>query len=546
MKIAPYLLQVNSAIIVPASEVFMGEREHWGSKIGVILAVAGSAVGLGNFLRFPVKAATYGGGAFMVPYLIALLLLGIPLGWMEWTLGRYASQHGHGTGPGLLDKMVRKPWAKYAGSLGLFAPSFISFYYVFIQSWLLAFAWYSLTGELMDAVRAGTVSQFFGNYILLKSSLGPVPAALAFFVLTFVINYTVLASGVRKGIERLNRIAMPLLLIMGLGLMVRVLTLPGMSAGLAYMWNPDFSALYNPRVWIEASGQVFFTLSIGIGIILCYSSYLKRGQDLVLSSLTASATNTFAEVILGGTIVIPLAVVLYGADISAVAKMGTFGLGFQTMPMVFGKLPLASLLQFVWFLMLFLAGITSAISIMQPLVSFCEDDLRLSRSRSILAVGLFTLAGSLLAVFGLAAGAVDEMDFWGGSLLLVVVGTVQAFLFAHLLRDEGWKLMLEGSHLRVPLWMRFTMKWITPFYLLAMLVAWVFTDGWAVITLRNVEAGATVTFLGMTCNQVGFIWATRAFLVAVVLFINGVVWYAWKSGRANRGRTTYHEQEVLS
>ena len=291
----------------------MKQRENWGSRLGVILAVAGSAVGLGNFLRFPVKAATYGGGAFMIPYLIAIVFLAIPLAWMEWTLGRYAAIHGHGTGPGLLDKMFKKPWAKFAGSFGLFAPTFISFYYVFIQSWLLAFAWYSLNGQLLNAVQSNTITSFFGDFIMLNTKIGPIPAAIFFFVITFLANFSVLAFGVRRGIERLNKYAMPLLLLMGVGLLIRVLTIPGIEAGLAYMWNPDFSALTNPRVWIEASGQVFFTLSIGIAVILCYASYVKKDEDLVLSSLSAVGTNTFAEVILSGTIVVPLAMILYGA-----------------------------------------------------------------------------------------------------------------------------------------------------------------------------------------------------------------------------------------
>lgn len=533
-------------MIILESEVNMSNREHWGSKLGVILAVAGSAVGLGNFLRFPVKAAQFGGGAFLIPYFIALVLLAIPLAWMEWTLGRYASIHGHGTGPGLIDKIFKKPWAKYAGSFGLFAPTYIGFYYVFIQSWLLAFAWYSLTGELMGAVHAGTIKTFFGDFILLKSQTLGIPSAIFFFVLTFLANFLVLASGVRKGIERLNKIAMPILLLMGIGLAIRVLTIPGIEKGLAYMWNPDFSSLLNPRVWIEASGQVFFTLSIGIAVILCYASYVKRNEDLVLSAYTAGATNTFAEVILGGTIVIPLAIVLYGADISEVAKMGTFGLGFQTMPVVFGKLPLSSFLQFTWFVMLFFAGMTSAISIQQPLVSFCEDELQMKRRSAISSVALFQLVGSLLAIFGLAAGAVDEMDFWGGSMLLIIGGTLQAFLFSFVLRDEGWKLMMEGSHLHIPNWVKFVMKWVTPFYLVAMLLAWLVTDGWGVIILKNVDPKAMVTFLGSEWTQTSFIWFTRGFLVLSALFINGVVWYAWKSGKALRGRQPYEGQEVLS
>ena len=158
-------------------------RENWGSKIGVILAVAGSAVGLGNFLRFPVQAATNGGGAFIIPYLIAFLLLGIPLAWMEWTLGRYAGRNGYGTAPSTLHIIFgkKKPWAKHLGSIGLLPPIFIVFYYVFIQSWILAFAYYSLTGKLMEVTAQGSaaVTQFFGDFIMLKTCVGPSPSRLS-------------------------------------------------------------------------------------------------------------------------------------------------------------------------------------------------------------------------------------------------------------------------------------------------------------------------------------------------------------------------------
>ena len=375
-------------------------RENWGSKIGVILAVAGSAVGLGNFLRFPVQAATNGGGAFIIPYLIAFIFLGIPLAWMEWTLGRYAGRHNYGTAPSTLHIIFdkKKPWAKHLGSIGLLPPLFIVFYYVFIQSWILAFAYYSLTGKLMEVTAQGSaaVTQFFGDFIMLKTCVGPIPSAIIFFLITFACNMTVLALGVRKGIERVNKICMPILLFLGIILVIRVLTLPGIGKGLAFMWNPNFSELANPKVWMAAAGQVFFTMSLGMGIIWCYASYLKPKEDLVLSSLTASATNGLAEIIIGGTVVIPIAVIIAGANIEECAKLGTFGLGFQTMPYVFGTLPLGGALQALWFALLFFAGITSAISIIQPLISFCEDDLKFTRKKSVATIStIITIASGL-------------------------------------------------------------------------------------------------------------------------------------------------------
>jgi SNF family Na+-dependent transporter len=214
----------------------MKQREYWSSKLGVILAVAGSAIGLGNFLRFPVKAATYGGGAFLIPYLIAFVVLGIPLAWVEWTLGRYGGKHSYGSAPGILYVVTGKPWAKYLGSLGVIGPLLIYFYYIYIESWLLGFSWYALTGELMYAVHKNTISELFGNYITLKTTLsGCMPAALFFFILTFIINFGIIGFGIRRGIEQINKFALPLIFILGILLFVRVLTTPGINRGLGFM-----------------------------------------------------------------------------------------------------------------------------------------------------------------------------------------------------------------------------------------------------------------------------------------------------------------------
>ncbi len=536
-------------------------RDNWGSKLGVILAVAGSAVGLGNFLRFPVQAATNGGGAFIIPYLIAFLLLGIPLSWMEWTLGRAAGSKHHGTAPGGFHYIFGgKPWAKHLGSLGLLPPLFISFYYVFIQSWILAFTYYSATGKLMEVVAGGyePMKEFFGNYIMLNTTIGPAPAAIVFFLITFLCNLALLFFGVRKGIERVNKITMPILLVMGIILVVRVLTISDIGKGLAFVWNPDLSEIFNPTVWLAASGQVFFTMSLGMGIVFCYASYLKPKEDLVLSSLTAGATNGFAEIILGGTIVIPMAVLIAGANIEECAKLGTFGLGFQTMPFVFGQLPFGGFFQTLWFAMLFIAGVTSAISIIQPLISFCEDDLKFSRQTSISTVGLVTFLGGLVGIFGLAAGAVDELDFWGGSFLLVVLGTIQAFIFSFVLgrrksnvigedgkpECEAFALMNDGAALKLPRFFRPIIMYVCPIYLAVVLVAWIIHDGMGVLLLSNVPADAKVTFLGSEFSQIGFTWGIRGFLLALVVLLNIAIYYAWKKNGPAETQARTHKQNM--
>ena len=517
-------------------------RENWGSKLGVILAVAGSAVGLGNFLRFPVQAATNGGGTFIIPYIIAFIVLGIPLSWIEWTLGRYAGILRHGTSPGAYDQIIGKPWGKYLGSIGLLPPLFIIFYYVFIESWILAFTWYSLNGKLMEVVQAGKITEFFGNFISLNEKIGALPAAIVFFAITFVCNMALISFGVRKGIERVNKISMPILVIMGIILVIRVLTLPGISKGLAFMWNPDFSALTNPQVWLAAAGQVFFTMSLGMGIVFCYASYTKRHEDLVVSSLSADAANGFAEIILGGTIVIPLAVIVIGANIDECAKLGTFGLAFQGMPLVFSKIPFGSAFMTLWFLMLFIAGVTSAISIIQPLISFCEDDLKLSRKSAVTTVGLISLVGGILAIAGLAAGAVDELDFWGGSFLLVLLGTIQAIVFAFILgrkksetvpgESEAFALLNEGATIKLPKVFRVIIQYVCPAALVVLLISWCIHDGLNILLLRHIADDAMVQFFGISMSQKAFTHGFRLFLILSALMVNVAIWYAWKSGRA--------------
>lgn len=506
-------------------------RENWTSKLGVMLAVAGSAVGLGNFLRFPVKAASYGGGAFLIPYFIAFVLLGIPMIWIEWTLGRYGGKFSHGSGPGILNAIVRKKWAKYLGSLGIFGPLLIFFFYVYIESWLLGFCWYSLNGQLMQAATDNSLTTFFGQFINHELKLfGDISAALIFFCVTYVLNFIIIFYGIRSGIEKVSKIAMPTIVILGLILLVRVLTLPNIQSGLAFMWNPDYSYLKNPKVWLEASGQVFFTLSVGIGVILTYASYVRKNQDIALSSLAAAGTNEFLEIIIGGTIVIPTAFVIYGAtQIVDVANQGTVGLGFMTMPMIFSQMPFGGFFQFTWFALLFIAGITSSVSIIQPAISFLEDELDLKRKASVLTTAVFSLLFSFIVVFGLNAGALDEMDFWGGTFCIVLLGTIEAVIAAWIFGvDNLWKELTAGAEIKIPAFFKFIIKYVTPTYLIAILAAWIYTDGWNVITLKNIDPTAMVDFLGFHLSKVSFITIMRLLLLALLGVINLIIFITWR------------------
>jgi SNF family Na+-dependent transporter len=300
-------------------------RDNWGTKTGVILAVAGSAVGLGNFLRFPVQAAKYGEGAFMIPYLVALILVGIPLVWVEWTAGRFGGGFGHTSAPGIFQSLWRKnPAIKYIGVLGIFGPFLIYMYYVYIESWCLAYAYYSITGQLSDIVSSEGFVSFLSGHQGVAGEVGifaGTAPGFIFFLITFALNMTVIYFGIRGGIEKICNIALPLLFIFGIVLAIRVITLfapdplhPNWSSinGLGFLWNADFSALKSAKVWMAAAGQVFFTLSVGMGVILTYSSYLRKKDDVALSGLAAASTNQFAEIVVAGSLVIPAAFIFFG------------------------------------------------------------------------------------------------------------------------------------------------------------------------------------------------------------------------------------------
>lgn len=495
------------------------------------MAVAGSAVGLGNFLRFPVQAASNGGGAFMIPYFIALLLLGIPLMWIEWTLGRFGGGFEHGTAPGIFHSVWQKNrFIKYFGVIGIFGPFVIFIYYAFIASWTLGYSFYSLTGLYNKVTDQASMQAFLRGYQGLEhnaffSGIGP---AYICFLITFLLTIFVIYYGIKGGIETLSKIAMPVLLIFSVILAVRVLSLgtpdpsrPGWNLvnGLGFLWNPDLSMLKSAKVWLAAAGQIFFTLSVGIGVILTYASYLSRGDDVALSGLTAVSVNEFAEVVLGASIVIPAAFVFFGpVDILAIAKQGAFDLGFVTMPLVLGKIPLAPFFGFLWFALLFLAGITSMVSLAQPAIAFLEDEFDISRKK---AVGIFAMVSFALcqpAIFFLSRGVVNELDFWGGTFCLVFFGAVEVILFGWVFgMDRAWEEIHEGADIAVPKIYKFIIKFVTPVFLLLILGFWFYQEGWPTILLKGVSAA-----------DKPYIFATRIGLVFLFIFLSVLVKIAWR------------------
>ncbi|HJR50963.1 MAG TPA: sodium-dependent transporter, partial [Gemmatimonadales bacterium] len=307
----------------------MAKTESWGSRVGLVLAMAGNAVGLGNFLRFPAQAAQNGGGAFLIPYLVSFVLMGIPLLWVEWAIGRHGGQFGHHSAPGMLDKLGPQKWLKYVGVFGLFTNLCVAAYYCYIESWTLAYVWHSLTGTFKEVAPTTFFPQYLGQH---ERSLFALPGeATSFFVLTLALNAWILSRGLAKGIEMAAKIGMPLLLLFAAILAVRGLMLtpgedPGVTqsplAGLNFVWHPNLEGLTNLSTWLAAAGQIFFTLSVGMGSIHCYAAYVRRNQDIALNAASAGWMNEFVEVVLGGTLIIPIATAYLGLQVVQASTAG--------------------------------------------------------------------------------------------------------------------------------------------------------------------------------------------------------------------------------
>jgi SNF family Na+-dependent transporter len=462
-------------------------HEQWATRLGVILAVAGSAVGLGNFLRFPGVAAENGGGAFMIPYFCALVFLGIPIGWAEWTMGRYGGNHGFHSSPVILGILGGSRTTRYLGVIGVIIPLVVYFYYIVIESWCLAYCWDFVRGgigiDLDKAIQeqVATSREYFHDATGRASNgvtvEGQLHQSVVFWIIVSVLNLWFLHRGLSKGIESFCKWAMPLMAVCGVVVLVRVLTLgtPEPTApennvenGLGFMWNPNFEALKSFKPWLAAAGQIFFSLGVGFGIIINYASYLRRRDDVVLSGLTASATNEFFEVVLGGLITIPAAVVFLGIGLTAESTGSSFNLGFNTLPVVFAHMPLGNIFGAVWFFMLFLAAITSSLSMVQPAKAFFQEALGLSRQGATIVISLVTVLGSLFVIwYSRGQIALDTLDFWVGTFLIYLLATIQIVVFGWVFGiDRGIAEAEHGAQMRIPLGFRFIMKYVAPAYLL--------------------------------------------------------------------------------
>lgn len=410
-------------------------REQWTGQTGFILSAIGSAVGLGNIWRFPGVAYENGGGAFLVPYLVALLTAGIPILLLDYAVGhRY-----RGSAPTAFRRVKR--WLEPLGWFQVLISFVIAVYYAAVVAWALSFFVFSFDLRWGD----DPAGFFTGSYLQLADvggadpwiTLDFVPGVLVPLVLVWLAAIGVLAAGVAKGLERANVIFIPLLVV-GFGiLVVRSLTLPGATDGLDALFTPNWAALGDANVWIAAYAQIFFSLSVAFGIMITYSSYRRRRANLTSPGLVVAFGNSSFEILAGIGVFSALGFLAHQQSVAVGELEGLTGpiLSFVTFPTIVSQMPAGPLFGCLFFGSLAIAGFTSFISILQVVSAALQEKFGLSRRQAPVLVGAVAAVLSILGM-GTTTGliALDTIDNWANNVGIVASAVVTCILVVWVLR----------------------------------------------------------------------------------------------------------------
>ena len=450
------------------------KREQFSGQLGFILSAIGSAVGLGNIWRFPGVAYENGGGAFLVPYLVALLTAGIPILFLDYAIGH----RFRGSAPLAFRRLKR--WLEGLGWFQVMICFVIAVYYAVIIAWALSFFVYSFDLRWGD----DTAGFFTGDYLKLADvggvdpwfTLDFVPAVLIPLLLVWVAVIVVLAAGVAKGLEKVNFVFIPLLFLAFGALVVRALFLPGAADGLNALFTPDWSAISDPNVWIAAYGQIFFSLSIAFGIMITYASYRKRRANLTSPGFVVAFANSGFEVFAGIGVFAALGFLANQQGMAIAELEGISGpiLAFVTFPAIVSQMPAGALFGALFFGSLVMAGFTSLLSILQVVSASFQEKFGWTRRQA--AIGVGGVAGVISVVgFSTTTGliALDTVDNWANNIGIVASAVVTTVAIGWVLRRSGeMRFHLNTvSTLQVGRWWTFCIVVLGPVVLTYMLVS---------------------------------------------------------------------------
>lgn len=400
------------------------EREHFKSTFGVLVAMAGSAIGLGNLWRFPYMVGVYGGSAFIFVYIVFTFLLCLPILFAEIIIGR----RSHTNAFRAFEKLAPGTKWKWVGILMVATPIIVVSYYSVIGGWSLEYLFKACTFSFTGGASREELGMIFNSFI--TSTWAPLLWHLVFLLLTVAV----VLGGVNKGIEKFGKIMMPVLFITVIAIAIRSITLPGAAEGLKYLFSPDFSKI-TPEVCAAALGQGFFSLSVGFGIILTYGSYTRKEENIAANSTwTAVADLVFA--LIASCAIMP-AVFAFGLN----PQEGP-GLVFETLPFIFANMPLGGVIAILFFIALLVAALTSSVSLVEVGVAWLVEEKHLSRKASVWTV--FAVIWVLGILCSLSFGRLSGITIFGNSIFnffdklsagwLMPIGALLIVLFA------GWKM----------------------------------------------------------------------------------------------------------
>jgi NSS family neurotransmitter:Na+ symporter len=362
------------------------KRASFGGKLSVILVAAGSAIGLGALWRFPYIAGKHGGAAFLLVFLLSVLVVGIPAMLAEFAIGRKTRQNAVGA-----FRTISKRWS-WLGYCGVLCALFISGYYYLIAGWSLEYLVNSATGQLYSSSLSFTeqFNEFQGSY-----------RPLIYGIIFILMTYFIVSRGVEKGIEKASNVMMPMLFVILIVMAVRVAFMPGAAEGYRFFLSCDFAEAFKPETIMMAIGQAFFSLSVGMGCMVTYASYFKKNNNLVSTSLNVSLLTLLVSILAG--------LVIFPAVFSAgIAPSEGASLAFVTLPEIFNGMPFASLWSTIFFILVMLASLTSTISFNEVLTAYLAEEFKLSRRAAAITTMGLSVALSVLTFSKLFG--VDYLD----------------------------------------------------------------------------------------------------------------------------------------
>lgn len=398
-------------------------RDSFGSRFGALVAMAGSAVGLGNLWRFPYLVGENGGAAFIIIYILLSFLICLPIFISEFVIGRRSQKNAYAA---FRDISGGSAW-RWVGLFTIIVPLVVLSYYSVIGGWSVEYLLKSVTFAFESASQSA-MSTMFSDFV--SSTWGPLLVHTGFLLVTTLI----VVVGIKDGIEKFSKVMMPLLFFMVLAIAIYSMTLPGAKAGLDYLFNPDFSKITG-KACAAALGQAFFSLSLGFGTIMTYASYVDKKENILFQS-TATAVSDLMFALIAGMAIMP-AVFAFGLN----PQSGP-GLVFETLPFVFGQMPAGGFVAILFFLALLVAALTSSISMLEVAVAYLVEEKGFSRVWA--CVVLFVVCWVVGAVCSLSFGPLSDVKIGGGNIfdffdnlssnILMTLGSLLTVLFV------GWRL----------------------------------------------------------------------------------------------------------